>query len=103
MPRLDDAELEHLADLARLDLSGVDRVALAGDLERILAYVDRLADADDPNLTPLRHPAHDGVPLQPADLRADVARPGLSRSDLEALTALREGRVIVPRIIDVDA
>lgn len=103
MPHLDDAELDHLADLARLDLGGVDRVALAGDLERILAYVDRLADADDPTLAPLRHPAHDGAPLRPADLRADVARPGLSRSELEALTPLREGRVVVPRTIDVDA
>ncbi len=103
MPHLDDAELDHLADLARLDLAGADRAARVADLERVLAYVDRLAAADDPTLEPLRHPAHDGAPLRPVDLRADVAEQGLSRTDLEALTPLRDGRVVVPRTLDVDA
>ncbi len=102
MRHLDDTELDHLADLARLDLTGADRAALTRDLERILAYVDRLAVADDPSLLPLRHPAHDGMPLRPDDLRADVARPGLSRAELEALTPLQDGRVTVPRTVDVD-
>lgn len=100
---LDDAELGHLADLARLDLSPAGRDELAHDLARILTYLDRLATADDPTLAPLRHPAHDGAPLTPDDLRDDVPADGSPEGILAALTELRDGRVVVPRTVDVTA
>ncbi len=109
MPHLDERDLDTLAQLARLDLAGADRDGLRGDLERILTYVDRLADVDDPDIAPLRHPAQEaasdgtaaGVGLD--GLRAD--EPVVGRS-VDALAELapdwREGWVAVPRTVDQD-
>ncbi len=108
MPHLDDDQLQALARLARLDLTTADREALGADLERILAYVERLAGFDDPAVEPLRHPnleVGDGEPAghRPDDLRPDVARSGLPRSALEALApAWRDDRFEVPRTVEQD-
>jgi len=106
VPHLDDRDLDALAQLARLDLAGADREALRHDLERILTYVDRLASVDDPNVAPLRHPAHaDGASEAPdaAGLRADEPVAGLTAADLAALTPeWRDGWVVVPRTVDAD-
>lgn len=103
MPHLDDDALDHLAALARLDLAAGDRDALRGDLERVLAYVDRLAAFDDAAVAPLRHPAHDGAPLAPEALRRDElagARAGTATDALDPGLARRDGRVVVPRTVD---
>ena len=105
MPHLDDLDLDALAQLARLDLAGVDRDALRRDLERVLTYVDRLAEVDDPAIEPLRHPALEraDAPLDPGTLRPDAPSPGLPTVALMALApAWREGRVEVPRTVDQD-
>jgi aspartyl-tRNA(Asn)/glutamyl-tRNA(Gln) amidotransferase subunit C len=104
MARIDDRELDALAQLARLDLTGVDRVSLRADLERVLGYVDRLAAYDDPSIAPLRHPALGAVAaVEPGDLRPDLTTPGLATAAVEALApAWREGRVEVPRTVDQD-
>jgi aspartyl/glutamyl-tRNA(Asn/Gln) amidotransferase C subunit len=104
MARIDEHDLDALAQLARLDLTGVDRVALRADLERVLGYVDRLAAFDDPSIEPLRHPALGAaVAVEPADLRPDATAPGLATDVIAALApAWREGRVEVPRTVDQD-
>ena len=108
MPHLDDDQLQALARLARLDLTTEDREALGTDLERILAYVERLAAFDDPGVEPLRHPnlgADGGEPagLRPDDLRPDVPLTGLPRAALEALApAWRDDRFEVPRTVEQD-
>jgi aspartyl-tRNA(Asn)/glutamyl-tRNA(Gln) amidotransferase subunit C len=108
VPHLDDDQLQALARLARLDLTTDDREALGADLERILAYVERLAAFDDPAVEPLRHPnleAGGGEPagLRPDDLRPDEPRRGLRRSALEALApAWRDDRIEVPRTVEQD-
>ena len=102
MPHLDDAQLQALTRLARLDLTTGEREALRHDLERILDYVDRLAAFDDPAAQPLRHPnAGDGAEL--TSLRSDVTLTGLPRAALEALApAWRDDRVEVPRTVEQD-
>lgn len=104
MPHLDDAELDHLAALARLDLDPARRAGLRADLERILGYVDRLAAFDDPSLEPLTHPAHDGAPLAVDALRRDEPDPRAPSAPaaLDPATELRDGRVVVPRTVDAD-
>lgn len=100
---LDDAHLDHLAGLARVALAVGERDAVRADLERVLDYVARLAAFDDPAVAPLRHPAHDGAPLEPAALRADVAPASDEEpSALDPALERREGRVVVPRTVDVD-
>ena len=104
MARLDDRDLDDLAQLARLDLADTDRAALRHDLERVLTYVDRLAGFDDPGVEPLRHPSFGATAaVAAADLRADVPRQGLPTAVLEALApAWRDGRVEVARTVDQD-
>jgi aspartyl-tRNA(Asn)/glutamyl-tRNA(Gln) amidotransferase subunit C len=104
MPRLDDADLEHLAALARLDLDPTRRDALRADLEKVLGYVDRLAAFDDPSVAPLRHPAHDGAPLDVRRLRRDDLDPNApdASSPIGAAVERRDGRVVVPRTVDAD-
>lgn len=105
MAHLDDADLDHLAGLARLAHPGGERETLRGDLERVLGYVARLEAFDDPTVAPLRHPAHDGAPLDPEALRADAAsaagRDGPGAAVDPALER-RDGRVVVPRTVDAD-
>jgi aspartyl-tRNA(Asn)/glutamyl-tRNA(Gln) amidotransferase subunit C len=104
MPRLDDRDLDALAQLARLDLGATDRDALRRDLERVLTYVDRLAAFDDPGVEPLRHPAFGAAAAVTATLlRADEPRPGLPTAVVAALApAWRDGRIEVPRTVDQD-
>jgi aspartyl-tRNA(Asn)/glutamyl-tRNA(Gln) amidotransferase subunit C len=105
MPRLDDRDLDALAQLARLDLAAADRDALRHDLERVLGYVERLAEFDDPAVEPLRHPAFGAATATVAasDLRADEVRQGLPTAALAAVApAWRDGRVEVPRTVDQD-
>lgn len=102
MPHLDDAELAHLASLARLDLDPARRDALRADLEKVLGYVDRLAGFDDPTAQPLRHPAHDGAPVDVRDLRRDQPGPTGPGAALDATLERREGRVVVPRTVEAD-
>jgi len=102
VPHLDDAQLQALARLARLDLTAEERGALRHDLGRILDYVDRLAAFDDPLARPLRHP-NVGDGTLPTDLRSDVTLTGLPRTALEALApAWRDDRVEVPRTVEQD-
>lgn len=101
MPHLDDADLDHLAALARLDLDPARRDGLRADLEKVLGYVDRLAGFDDPSTEPLRHPAHDGAPLNVRDLRRDEPDPAAPTA-FDAGLERREDRVVVPRTVDAD-
>ncbi len=100
MPHLDDADLDHLAALARLDLDPSRRDGLRADLEKVLGYVERLADFDDPSVAPLRHPAHDGAPQAIGALRRDA--PEYTDGALDATLDRRDGRIVVPRTIDAN-
>jgi aspartyl-tRNA(Asn)/glutamyl-tRNA(Gln) amidotransferase subunit C len=96
---LTDAELDHLADLARLDLAGEEREALRDDIGRVLGYVALLQEVDVTGVAPLLRP----MPLADV-LREDVAGPPADGRALAALTAtLVEGRLRVPRTVDPDA
>ena len=104
MPHLDDAELDHLAALACLDLEPAGRDERRAVLEKILGYVDRLAGFDDPSIEPLRHPAHDGAPQGVGALRRDAPDPDAATAPtpFDPTTERREGRVVVPRTVDAD-
>jgi aspartyl/glutamyl-tRNA(Asn/Gln) amidotransferase C subunit len=100
-----DEQLRALATLAQLELGG-DAASLRQDLERILAYVDRLKDFDDPNIEPLLHPNLGAGGIDVSELRGDpidaAGNPeGLSRATLEDFAPRwREGRFEVPRTVE---
>jgi aspartyl-tRNA(Asn)/glutamyl-tRNA(Gln) amidotransferase subunit C len=90
---LGDAELAHLARLARLHLPDDERAALVRDLERVLAYLGDLAEVDVEGLEPMLRPVHvdDGT-------RPDRIKPGLAPERVRADARAREGAFVrVPR------
>ena len=96
---LSDADLEHVADLARLELEADERESLRSDLGRLLAYVALLQEADVEGVEPMVRP----TPLVDV-LRDDVAVAASGSALLEALApAWHEGRAQVPRTVDQDA
>ena len=93
---IDDAELRHLLQLARLDLDPSRADALRADLNRVLEYVDRLEEVDVEGLEPLIRPVAVERAFRDDDPRPSLpteAAHGLGRTD-------EEGRFVVPRTVD---
>jgi aspartyl-tRNA(Asn)/glutamyl-tRNA(Gln) amidotransferase subunit C len=73
------AEVEHIADLARLELAEDEIQRLQADLSQILEYVDQLNQLDTTAVPPTaRVVAREDV------LREDVTRPSLSPEEVLA-------------------
>ncbi len=72
-------EVEHIADLARLDLTAEEKARYAGQLSAILEYAARLQALDTAGIPPTSSarsvPAHN-------TLRPDEPRPGLTLDQL---------------------
>ena len=90
--RLDVASL---AELVRIDLTQAERETLREQLERLLAYLDRLQTLDQTAMQP----------GQPAAGRPDAARPDEARAGLDCAAAVANGprhddeQFLVPRIM----
>ena len=72
---MDRPTLEHLARLARLDLSAPERESLAADLAGMLAFFEGLSGLDTRGIEPSPQPLEVG-----GEGRPDEPSPGLKRS-----------------------
>jgi len=89
-------EAEHVATLARLQLSDDELDRLTGELGEIIEHVSELAALDLDGVEPTAHP----LPLVNV-LRSDEVRPSLDRAEVLAQAPAVEGdRFRVPRILD---
>ena len=70
-------EVEHLADLARLDFTANEKEALAEDLSRLLGHAQQLGEVDTAGVEPM--PA--GAPAVPKRLRPDQPEKPLSQKE----------------------
>ena len=96
MTAITRADVEHLARLARLQLSSDELDHYAGQLDVILQSVARVSEVAADDIPPTSHP----IPMQNV-FRDDVARPGLDRADVAAAApAWQDDRFRVPRILD---
>ncbi|MEY3020323.1 MAG: hypothetical protein RLZZ272_1307 [Actinomycetota bacterium] len=93
---LDEAEVRHVARLARLALPDEEIAALAPQLSAILAYAEQVREVAADEVEPTTHP------LGLTDvLRADVRTPSTERDAILAgAPDPEEGRFAVPRIVD---
>jgi len=71
-----EKEVRYVANLARLQLSEEDVKSLAGDMNKILGYMDLLNELDTTNVAPLEH-----VIEMNSRLRKDEAKPTISHED----------------------
>jgi len=89
------AEVERIAQLARLALTEEEVTRLGRELGAILEWVRQLEELDVSAVDPTAH----AVPLA-APLREDAPRPGLTRDDALANAPERlAGQVVVPRVV----
>jgi len=74
---LSPQEVEHIAKLARLQLTDEQKERYRGQLEAILDHVAKLQELDTKDV-----PLTASVSVAQMPLREDESRPGLSRDDL---------------------
>lgn len=93
---IDRSAVDHVARLARLDLSEEERSRMQVELSAILDHAERIQALDLDDLEPTSHP----VPLKNM-MRADDVIPSLSQDDaMQNAPDREEGRFRVPRIIE---
>jgi aspartyl-tRNA(Asn)/glutamyl-tRNA(Gln) amidotransferase subunit C len=98
MSRIDRAEVERIADLARLELTPEEAGRMTGELEAILAYVETLRALDTEGVEPTAHafplptPLRDDRPVEPLDPERALAN-----------APARDGfAFVVPKVLDED-
>jgi aspartyl-tRNA(Asn)/glutamyl-tRNA(Gln) amidotransferase subunit C len=75
-PKIDRDVVLHVAKLASLSLSEAEVDRFAGELARIVAYVEQLDTLDTRDVPPTAHVQVERIPL-----RRDEVTPGLSHED----------------------
>lgn len=94
--RITPAEVEHIARLARLDLSPDEKARMRGQLEAILGYVGQLQAIDTTGVPPTAHV----LPLVNV-LREDEVRPGYPPEAMLANAPEAVGDLFrVPKILE---
>jgi aspartyl-tRNA(Asn)/glutamyl-tRNA(Gln) amidotransferase subunit C len=89
-------DVDHVARLARLELSAADKERMRSELDGILSYIDKLRALDTRDVEPTSH----AVPVTNV-MRDDVERPSLAQEDMLANAPDRHRDMFrVPRIIE---
>ncbi len=93
---LERSDVEKMAHLARLAVSGDELDAVTADLSNILHLVAQMEAADTAGVEPMAHPLH-----MAQRLREDVVTEENQREKYQAIAPLTEdGLYLVPRVIE---
>lgn len=93
---IDRAAVDHIARLARLDLSEAERSRMQVELAQILGHAERIQSLDLDDVEPTSH----SIPLSNVT-RADEVTPSLPQEEaLMNAPEAEDGRFKVPRIIE---
>ena len=96
--RLTSQEIDHIALLARLDLSSDERERAATELSQILEHFEQLAQLDTQNIEPTSHV----IPVVNV-LREDVVRAGLPiEAVLQNAPEHAANQFQVPRVVEAE-
>jgi len=96
---IDAAQIDHLAQLARLHLTPEERAPMQADLTRVLGYFEQLNEVDTDGVQEMQRP----VNLVNV-LRDDVAGDVFPVSTVTALApeSMPDGHIRVPRTVETD-
>jgi aspartyl-tRNA(Asn)/glutamyl-tRNA(Gln) amidotransferase subunit C len=95
-PRISLKDVEHVARLARLELSDADKDRMRRELDGILGYIDKLRALDTDGVEPTSH----AVPMTNV-MRDDAPCPSFPQTDMLANAPDRSGDFFrVPKIIE---
>ena len=93
--KVSEADVQHVADLANLELTPSERERYIKDLNSILEYIDVLNELDTSGVEPFAGVAAKGV------LREDDLRPGLAHDSALMNSPATDGVFfLVPKVID---
>jgi aspartyl-tRNA(Asn)/glutamyl-tRNA(Gln) amidotransferase subunit C len=93
--KISKKEVEHVAHLARLNLTGEELEKMTGQLDNILSYVDKLAELDTSQVVPTTH-----VFSVSNAFRDDVEKESLSQAEAVKNGPQQDGVMFqVPKII----
>ena len=96
MAKITIQEVEHVAELARLEFSEEEKQKLAEHLGQILDYIDQLNELDTENVEPTSHV----IPVKNV-VRPDVEGPLLTRDEALANAPSNvDGLFEVPKIVE---
>ena len=91
-----DLNLEYVANLARLALTGAEQEKFSRQLGDILQYVEKLKQVDVTGIEPMAHAS----PVFNV-WAADTARPGLPvEAALRNAPARRDHLIVVPKVVE---
>jgi aspartyl-tRNA(Asn)/glutamyl-tRNA(Gln) amidotransferase subunit C len=89
-------EVDHVAKLARLELTEAEKEMFTGQMDAILAYVDKLNELDTEGIIPTSH----AVPMENA-FRADEVVPSIGSDNALLNAPDRSGSFFrVPQVIE---
>lgn len=90
------AAIEHVANLARLKLTELEKEKLTSEMENIIAYVDKLNELDTSNVKPMEHV----IPIKNV-FREDRVEKSYDREKiLSNAPVVEEGCFKVPKVVD---
>ncbi|HSB42424.1 MAG TPA: Asp-tRNA(Asn)/Glu-tRNA(Gln) amidotransferase subunit GatC [Methylomirabilota bacterium] len=94
--KISPQDVEHVARLARLELSAAEKERMGRELDGILTYIDKLRALDTAGVEPTSH----AVPVTNVT-RDDVPSQSLAQADALANAPDRQGDLFrVPKIIE---
>ncbi len=95
MANISDKEVEHVAQLARLDLTEPEKTLFGEQLSQILTFVEQLQEVSTEGIPPTA-----SVADQSSVLRDDIPREGLSQDRaLSNAPEASDGFFVVPKIL----
>jgi aspartyl-tRNA(Asn)/glutamyl-tRNA(Gln) amidotransferase subunit C len=93
-------EIQRIALLARIAVSGEEAGSVAGRLNQVLALIDQIQSLDTTGIEPMAHPLDAQLSLQQR-LRPDVVAETDRREDFQAVApAVEKGLYLVPKVIE---
>jgi len=91
-----DLKLDHVASLARIELTAEEKVRFASQLGDVLAYIAQLNEVDVSGVEPTAH----AFPVVNV-WAADVAQPGLPvEQALRNAPQVRDNMFVVPKVVE---
>jgi aspartyl-tRNA(Asn)/glutamyl-tRNA(Gln) amidotransferase subunit C len=96
MAKNEDLKLDHVANLARIQLTPEEKARFESQLGDVLSYISQLNEVDVSQVEPTAH----AFPVVNV-WAADIPEPGLSVSDaLRNAPEQRDNMVVVPKVVD---
>ncbi len=92
---VNDALIDNLSELARLEFSPEEKEGIRTDLQRMIQFVEKLAELDTTGVTPLLH-----MSSERDVLREDAPQPSISRQEALVNAPATDGTYFkVPKVI----